>query len=711
MPDGTVKRRVDGGAPPGGVLGKCGGSEVGQRTNGTTTIKSLHLLDWRLFPPLFQRQTEESVSTLSRQLFLYAAALALPGLLAGPAWAQDSRSDKSQAPDKYVPAAEVTDVTSEHWAYPALKSLVEKYQILGVFPDGTFRGAKYITRYEAAAALHKIMARVEDMVVAAGAGDSGSEATPSAMPGRSTVSPDDLRTIARLQQEFKDELAAMSGRLDTFDQRLINLEKRLRVGGDLQMLYRTYTATDRRYGPDQLRVVTGLNLGADVAPDLAYNGRLQIFSNGLHSLANGHQPTDGGSLEEQRAIYFDQPTPFYLRKSYLSWTPPSVAVHAGMFSFSDVLPVGSTINSAFGGASIWPNAEGGYGFVGTPPVQTVGQLKTIGDVRIKPYEPPTLAPGASPLRSNRMPFHPGVNVVQDLLDPNSARDVNYGTAGGLAVVGTLGPVELGAGVHNGVPGARSAAAVTELPNTFPLISDLNDGYGLVKAGVDLGIFRASLVGRADNTALGQLAKFDDPKGKGWGLTADLGSDTGALSLGYAAITRTGNDRNYYSEASIALTSANILGLGIGAGIATKIGDAPIAGVAAGPNPSLSELGLLNEAGAAKGQLLPLVSYNWASTGFYVKFPGFSLVPSLTLAAQTSGWDLVDSNFGSGLTAIAEIQPHPALPRLFLQYDLGKFSTNPNKWNSLFGKEDPNPDAKSATPITHEQFVLGTQIKF
>lgn len=640
-------------------------------------------------------------------LFNVAAALALPWVLAGPALAQDGKAEKNQAPDRYVPVAEVTDVAADHWAYPALKALVEKYQILGVFPDGTFRGTKYITRYEAAAALHKIMTRMEEMVVAAAAGD---DQTPAGLPDRPAVSPEDLRTIARLQQEFKDELASMSGRLDTFDQRLINLEKRLRVGGDLQMLYRTYTAPDRRYGPDQLRVATGLDLGADVAPEVSFTGRLQIFGSGVHAFANGHSPNDGGSLEEQRSVYFDQPTPVYLRKSYLSWTPPSLAIHAGMLTFSDVLPVGSTISSAFGNASIWPNAEGGYGFVGTPPIQTLGPLRSLGDVRIKTFDAPGIAPGSSPLRTGRIPYHPGINVVQDLLDPNSARDVNFGTAGGAAVVGTLGPIEIGAGIHNGVPGARSAAAITELPNTFPLISDLNDGYSLLKAGIDLGVFRASLVGRADNSALGQLARFDDPRGKGFGVTADLGSDTGALSLGYAAFTRTGNDRNYYNEASLALTSSNILGLGIGAGVGTKIGNAPIAGFA-NPNPTLSELGLTNESGLPKGQLLPLVSYNWASTGFYVKFPGFSLVPSLTLAAQTSGWDLVDSNFGSGLTAIAEIQPHPALPRLFLQYDLGKFSTNPSKWNSLFGKEDFDPAKPSASPITHEQFVLGTQVKF
>ncbi|MBM3269542.1 MAG: S-layer homology domain-containing protein [Candidatus Sericytochromatia bacterium] len=636
------------------------------------------------------------------------APLLAASLIAGPAWAQDSKADKGQNPDKFVPVSEVTDVTPDHWAYPALKSLVEKYQILGVFPDGTFRGTKFITRYEAAAALGKIMTRMEEMVVAAGAQAGGDQAAPAA-PGKATVTPDDLRTIARLQQEFKDELATMAGRLDTFDQRLLNLEKRLRLGGDLQIAYRTYTPADKHLGPDQLRIGTGLKLGADLAPELAYTGHLQIFGNGVQSLANGHQANDGGALEEQRFLYFDQAAPFYVCKSYVSWTPPSLAVHAGLFSVADVMPVGSTLSSAFANASVWPNAEGGYGFVGTPPLQSIGPSATPADFRIKPFESPTNAPGSSPLRTQRVPYHPGINVVQDLLDPNSARDVNFGSAGGLAVVGTLGPMELGAAVHNGVPGARSAVALTELPNTFPLISDPNDGYGLAKAGVDLGIFRASVVGRADNAVLGQLAKFDDPRGKGWGLTADLGSDVGGLSLGYAAMTRSGNDRHYYSEASAALTSTNFLGLGIGAGLATKIGSAPLAGSPdVGPNPGLASL--TGSGGQPRSPIIPAVSYNWSSSGLYIKFPGFSLVPTFTIAAQSSGWDLLDSNFGSGLTAIAEIQPHPALPRLFLQYDLGKFSTDPRRWNALVGKEDLAASA-SVSPITHEQYVLGTQIRF
>ena len=622
-----------------------------------------------------------------------AIGLSLAILGAGPVLAQDKKDDQR----RFTPISEMTDVTPDHWAYPAIKALVEKYQIMEGFPDGTFRGAKYITRYEAAAALAKVMARVEDMVVAAGAGEpTESSATSSGPVTRPLVSAEDLRTIARLQQEFKDELAAMSGRLDTFDQRLINLEKRLKLGGGLQVFYRIYT--NAAYGLDTMRVATQLKLGADVAPELSYTGQLNLLNHGVHGFANGHLATDGGNYSVA-PYYYDAGTPLYVRKSYLSWTPPSVALHAGMLSYGDVLPVGSAISSGFGTAPVWPLGEGGYGFVGTPPVQN-GALKLYDRI-------------SSPGRGGRAPYHPGVNVVQDLLDPDSARDLNTGSAGGAALLGTLGPVELGVGLHNGVSGASTGLALHELPATYPLISQLNDGYGLVKAGVDLGIFRASVVGRADNSALGTIAG-SLRAGKGAGGTIDLGNDAAGLSLGFAMMNRGRFDPNYYHEASLALSSNSILGLGIGAGIASKVGLAPISGFA-NPNPSLGEMGLRNEAGAAKTQKIPGLPYNWTSTGLYIKFPGFSLVPSLTLAAQTSGWDILDSNFGSGLSAIAEIQPHPALPRIFLQYDMGKFSADPRHWNALFGSpakaDAANPNPAGPSNITHEQFVFGTSVSF
>jgi len=55
-----------------------------------------------------------------------------------------------------VNAAEVSDVPSDHWAYPAVKSLV-KDGIIDGFSDETFKGDKPLTRYEMAQIVEKAM--------------------------------------------------------------------------------------------------------------------------------------------------------------------------------------------------------------------------------------------------------------------------------------------------------------------------------------------------------------------------------------------------------------------------------------------------------------------------------------------------------------------------------------------------------------------------
>ncbi len=645
---------------------------------------------------------------------LALGALSLGVAMAGPAWAAaDASGPSSPAPgptpggasgaqasptppsQAFTPVSEFSDVSPSSWAYRAVKKLVEKYHIMGGFPDGTFRGNQDVTRFQLAVVLDKVMHRVEQLT--AESSPSTETLPPPPAPGANTarpiVSPEDLHTIARLQQDFKDELQAIEARQDTFDQRLISLEKRVRLGGGLAMFFRTYTAS--RYGQNNLRIATHLKLNADLASDLTYSGQLMMLDDGVQHFFNGHQASDGGA----NTIPGDDATPLYIRKSFLSWTPPSVTIDAGMMRFSDILPVGSAIANDFATGPVWPQGESGYGFVGTPPVQN-------GHIDL--YNPTVSVAGP-----DRAPYHPGVNVVQDLLDPDSAADLNDGSAGTLAVDATLGPVELGAGINDGTPGAETGEELLNLPDTFPRIAQLNDGYGLAKVGIDLGLLRASVVAHADNSALGQLSDASHPAGKGLGGTIDIGNDLGGLSLSFAEINRTAlaaaTDANYYHEASAVLSTTSFLGLGLGAGIAAKVGLAPIAGYAV-PDPTFTQMGL-SSGGKPRSQLIPGLPYNWASTGVYLRFPGFSVIPDLTLAYQTSGWDLMDSNFGSGLSAILEIQPLPELPRIFVEYDQGKFSSSPYKWNALFSTVNPNPTSPSAAAITHEQFIVGTSVAF
>ncbi len=79
------------------------------------------------------------------------------------------------------------DVPLNHWAYDSVQSLAAKGVVVG-FPDGTFGGAKSLTRYEFAEATAKALAYVEGMDFAAA---------------------EDVAILEKLAIEFADELASL----------------------------------------------------------------------------------------------------------------------------------------------------------------------------------------------------------------------------------------------------------------------------------------------------------------------------------------------------------------------------------------------------------------------------------------------------------------------------------------------------------------------
>ncbi len=572
----------------------------------------------------------------------------------------------------FTPVSEFTDVGPSHWAYNAIKAMVEKYQIMEGFPDSTFRGERTVNRYEMAALLSKVMSRVEEMIASA----TGEVPAPPRL--RSDISSDDLRVLARLQQEFRDELAVLKGRYDTFDNRLGALERRVRLGGSLQFLYRTYMAqpgTKQNVQEfDNLRVQTNLTLASELAPNMAFRGAYSIFNNGVQNFQNGHQAVDGGLGSLTGA---DTATPFYVRQSYFSWTPGALGLYTGVMTFRDTsLKVGGTLPNAFQ-SSVWPQSQSGFGFVGTPPVEP-----TTGGLVLSGY-----GAGVADTPQGRVGWNPGINVVQDLLDPNSVDPINSGAAPSVVLDASLGPVDVGVGYNHGTPGASTVGALANLPDTFPIVAGpVGSGYSLLRLATDMGPARLGLYGRADNTALGRLTGGAST-GKGWGATLDLGSEALGLQLGWAEMDRTFSTTNlpYFNEGTIALVTNNLFG-SLEFGLATKFGNA------GGLSPTASPR-------------LPGLGYNWTSTGGYVRFPGFSILPSITLAAQQSGSDVGSKNFGSGLTAIVGFQPNPALPVVMVQYDQGKFygtSEAPTGDNALFG---------TANKQSHDQVIVGTSVSF
>ena len=115
-----------------------------------------------------------------------------------------------------VTAAEMQDLPPDHWAYRAIEALTERYGVMEGFPDSTFRGTKTVTRYELAAALTRVMQKMD----ALGSGQ------PTAAP-LPAVSAADQATVARLRGEFKKELDELSARMTKGEDSLKALQEKL----------------------------------------------------------------------------------------------------------------------------------------------------------------------------------------------------------------------------------------------------------------------------------------------------------------------------------------------------------------------------------------------------------------------------------------------------------------------------------------------------
>jgi S-layer homology domain len=108
-----------------------------------------------------------------------------------------------------VPATPLADVPANHWAYQAIQTLAADGLIDG-YPDGSFKGDRPLTRYEMAAIVARVIAKLE----AAGAG---------------SASKTDLDKLQKLIDALKDELDALGVRVTTLEDAVASLDRRTKV--------------------------------------------------------------------------------------------------------------------------------------------------------------------------------------------------------------------------------------------------------------------------------------------------------------------------------------------------------------------------------------------------------------------------------------------------------------------------------------------------
>lgn len=105
--------------------------------------------------------------------------------------------------------SQLSDVQPTDWAFQALQNLVERYNCIAGYPDGTFRGNRAMTRYEFAAGLNACLDRITQLI----------------QPNANFVTKEDLAVLNRLLEEFQAELATLRGRVDALEARTRELEE------------------------------------------------------------------------------------------------------------------------------------------------------------------------------------------------------------------------------------------------------------------------------------------------------------------------------------------------------------------------------------------------------------------------------------------------------------------------------------------------------
>ncbi|QNJ07159.1 outer membrane porin [Synechococcus sp. MEDNS5] len=110
--------------------------------------------------------------------------------------AKPRKARSSSSLDQVTSITQFSDVYPTDWAYQALSNLIERYGCVAGYPNGTYRGNRAMTRFEAAALLNACLDRVTEVT-------------------------DELK---RLMKEFEKELAILKGRVDGLEARVGELE-------------------------------------------------------------------------------------------------------------------------------------------------------------------------------------------------------------------------------------------------------------------------------------------------------------------------------------------------------------------------------------------------------------------------------------------------------------------------------------------------------
>ncbi|MEL6249570.1 MAG: iron uptake porin [Cyanobacteria bacterium J06626_23] len=149
-----------------------------------------------------------------------------------------------------VSVQELSDVSPSDWAFTAVQRLIEDYGCLEGYPDETFRGNRAVTRFEFAALLSACLDTIAQLL------------------GSSQPTADDLATIQRLQDSFRDELAALDARVATLEADTATLEAN-QFSTTTRLRGEAVFSLEQLFGDERPN-------GGDLPTELAFGSRVRL---------------------------------------------------------------------------------------------------------------------------------------------------------------------------------------------------------------------------------------------------------------------------------------------------------------------------------------------------------------------------------------------------------------------------------------------------
>jgi hypothetical protein len=235
------------------------------------------------------------------------AACLLGAGLAAPASAQDAEFGSFE------------DVPMEHWAFLTVETLVRKYKVMAGFPDGSFGGAREVSRYELAAALDKVLERM-------------AARTPGLAPPKT-----DVEAVKAVAGEL--DLTGLTARVAAFEEALAKATNvgpaAVKIGGGIGTTWMDNTQ-------DNVNPYLKTGLGLD------FNGRVSDWEFAASMYGDvpgstvGNKPgTAGGDKPPENAWHFGG--------ANVSTSIAGTQFKLGMFSPDAYFGAGSDVPSKFGG--------------------------------------------------------------------------------------------------------------------------------------------------------------------------------------------------------------------------------------------------------------------------------------------------------------------------------------------------------------------------